>query len=129
MSKEIMDVYGYFFRPEKRKKDRQSVARASPPTVTTNAITHALTSPYPNTRCVRALLLLAGRCCTCALVPTPTHTPTSTHTCTQIHRGQRERHPRLGAGLAGVRLPRPLRRLYHGKDELRSIDRLREGEE
>ncbi len=52
LSPHIMDVYGYFFRPEKRRKDRKQVERASPPSVTTNAITHALISPYPHTRCV-----------------------------------------------------------------------------
>ena len=49
-----MDVYGYFFRKEKRAKDRQSVEKASPPSVTTNAITHALTSTHPHTRYVVA---------------------------------------------------------------------------
>lgn len=48
----IMGTYGHFFRPEKQRADLQSVARASPPTVTTKAIDHALTSPYPKTRCV-----------------------------------------------------------------------------
>ena len=52
LSPHIMDVYGYFFRPEKRRKDRKQVERASPPSVTTNAITHALISPYPHARCV-----------------------------------------------------------------------------
>lgn len=45
-----MGTYGHFFRPEKQQKDLQSVARASPPDVTTKAITHALTSAYPQTR-------------------------------------------------------------------------------
>lgn len=54
MSKEIMDTYGYFFRPEKRAKDKKSVTLASPPTVTTDAITHALTSAYPKTKYIVA---------------------------------------------------------------------------
>lgn len=53
-SPEIMSVYGYFFRPEKRRKDLGQVKKASPPSVTTNAITHALTAPYPKTRYIVA---------------------------------------------------------------------------
>lgn len=54
LSPAIMDVYGYFFRPEKRRKDRAQVDKASPPSVTTDAITHALTSPCPKTRYIVA---------------------------------------------------------------------------
>ncbi|TFJ86156.1 hypothetical protein NSK_002364 [Nannochloropsis salina CCMP1776] len=54
VSPEIMSTYGYFFRTEKRIKDRAAVDKASPPSVTTDAITHALTSPYPHTRYIVA---------------------------------------------------------------------------
>lgn len=53
-SEEIMSVYGYFFRPDKRRKDLKQVKKASQPSVTTEAITHALTAPYPNTRYIVA---------------------------------------------------------------------------
>lgn len=53
-SPEIMSLYGYFFRPDKRRKDRAQVQLASPPSVTTDAITHALTSAYPKTRYIVA---------------------------------------------------------------------------
>jgi hypothetical protein len=49
------EVYGsLFYRPDQAAKRAKQIAKASPPSVTTDAIDHALFSPYPSTRYVVA---------------------------------------------------------------------------
>lgn len=52
---EAMDVYGeIYYRPEQMEKRKAQIALADPPTVTTDAIDHALFDKYPRTRYIVA---------------------------------------------------------------------------
>lgn len=54
VSEEIMQLYGWFFRPVKRAKDKQNIASAASPEVTSRAFYHAISSAYPKARYVVA---------------------------------------------------------------------------
>lgn len=52
---EAMDVYGeIYYRAEQMEKRKAQIALADPPTVTTDAIDHALFDKYPRTRYIVA---------------------------------------------------------------------------
>lgn len=74
--------------------------------VTTDAITHALTSPYPKTRYGCNAMQHAPYHIDPVDRPIFTHHPSMT-THAQVHRRQRERPAGLGAGLARMGLPGP----------------------
>lgn len=116
VTEEVKAVYGeLYFRPEQAAKRQAQIALADSPQVTTDAIEHALFSPFPHTRYVVAnFSKVCGpvsarhiRPCSTGLSQRRTPTARAAWATPDLLSLTMCADPCLGAGVAGVGAARP----------------------